>query len=898
MTFNQESVPLDATLRDLIKIKNKDRYKTRIIRQTMLDLYETGRVKSVQLEVTPISEVEIEIQWVITEKKAIAKVSLSGQRRFSQKEIFDALRFSPGERIDEAEWGKRVSSLYTLYKNEGYFNVQIESIFQPLPGEPAFRSVELKIAEGDRARIQTLTFTGNRVFPHFVLRLSVLSWTLEHFSLKLLSSDIARLKAFYKKKGYLKAVIGPPSINFLPNRNRVKVMLPISAGPKIDFIFHGVSTHVGLESLAPLVVMSEEGEDERALEDAGRSIENFYHEKGYPFVQVQVKAKWFSGGKICDLTMNKAAVCDRMEAHFTITNKIRTRIRRIEFVGNSIFSKKRLQKLVQIKEEGFLVKTHYTKEKLQDDVENIRLFYKKEGFHAVQIESAIHYPNEGQKWATLTFQIQEGIRTQIDPIVLRGAVQLSQEVISSALRLWRSAPYNKEAVREGALQIVTLYARRGYADAKVDTVVTFSSDSSQAKVEYEITEGEQIFFGPLQVTGFLKTKEVVILREMRFQEGEPYDYEKVLMSQQRLSQTGLFSGIRFEPTRSLTDRNISNVHLAVVERPRVAMEWGPGYQDRDGFRGFFELTHRNLFGTGRRISGRAEASRIERRYSLHYKEPHIFSYDTNAIISATYFLTQAGSFNPFDEEAFVGTVSFEKNLSRLWKAVILYEYKDTNITNVTPGVTLTAQDTGRLIVGSFNPSLIYDTRNDLFNPTAGSLHAITVRSAAKLLGSETQLFKMTYQSSFFTSPTPKSTLAFSLRVGGARKFGETNIIPLSERFFSGGRSSVRGYVQNRLGVDGETINNGIPTGGNAILVLNEEIRFLIFKSFGGVFFFDHGNVWREFKEIKLSDMRSSVGAGLRLNTPVGPLRIDWGYKLNREKLESPAEYHFMLGHAF
>jgi outer membrane protein insertion porin family len=157
---------------------------------------------------------------------------------------------------------------------------------------------------------------------------------------------------------------------------------------------------------------------------------------------------------------------------------------------------------------------------------------------------------------------------------------------------------------------------------------------------------------------------------------------------------------------------------------------------------------------------------------------------------------------------------------------------------------------------------------------------------------------MTHQSSFFASPTPKTTFAFSMRVGGSRKFGETTIIPLSERFFSGGRSTVRGYSQNELGVEGETINNGTPTGGNAILIFNEEWRVSIYKSFGAVFFFDHGNVWREFDEIELGEIKSSVGAGLRYNTPVGPLRIDWGYKLNREGSDSAAEYHFMLGHAF
>jgi outer membrane protein insertion porin family len=338
--------------------------------------------------------------------------------------------------------------------------------------------------------------------------------------------------------------------------------------------------------------------------------------------------------------------------------------------------------------------------------------------------------------------------------------------------------------------------------------------------------------------------------------------------------------------------------LAVVERPRLALEFGFGYLDKEGGRGFLGVSHRNLFGTGRKISARVEGGAIERRYSLNYKEPRVFSYNADATIGATYFKTQASSFSEFDEEALVGTVGVEKQFTPFWKGVFLYEYKDTDITNVKSGVTLTDQDVGKLIIASVNPSLIRDTRDDPFNPASGSVHVATLRIGAQSLGSEVQLVKLTHQSSRFFSPTPKTTLAISARAGGAKKFGETNIIPLSERFFSGGRSTVRGYAQNKLGIEGATIIGSLPTGGNALLIFNEEFRISIFKSFGMVLFFDHGNIWREFNEIKLKEIKSTTGIGFRYNTPIGPLRIDWGYKLDREEPESSSEFHFMLGHAF
>ncbi|HLF86881.1 MAG TPA: BamA/TamA family outer membrane protein, partial [Nitrospiria bacterium] len=141
-------------------------------------------------------------------------------------------------------------------------------------------------------------------------------------------------------------------------------------------------------------------------------------------------------------------------------------------------------------------------------------------------------------------------------------------------------------------------------------------------------------------------------------------------------------------------------------------------------------------------------------------------------------------------------------------------------------------------------------------------------------------------------------LALSGRGGVAKNFGETLAVPISERFFLGGRSSVRGYEQDSLGIPGVTIIDGTPTGGNAMFLVNGEFRMSMLWGLGLVIFLDGGNVWPEYNEINVSEMKYSTGIGLRYNTPIGPIRLDLGYKLDPEPDESGSELHFTLGHTF
>ena len=418
-------------------------------------------------------------------------------------------------------------------------------------------------------------------------------------------------------------------------------------------------------------------------------------------------------------------------------------------------------------------------------------------------------------------------------------------------------------------------------------------------------EGEQARFGRMILAGNELTHDEVILRELRIKSGAPYDPGAILESQRHLYKTGIFSSVRFEPVLAEAesgqkdgeeiDSRRQDVKVIVAEKPRTVFDFGIGYGDRERLRGLVEISLLNLWGKGQSITARAEQSRVEERYFLTYRKPWFFDESITARITASYLDLEEVV---FDLKTFSVVLGVDKEFSDRLTGALLYQIERKQTSNVVPIALQTKEDDEAFVIGSLNPSLIYDTRDNPFNPRSGSVTSLVFRNAAKILASEVQMVKLTLQRRSYHALSPKWVFAFSGRLGVAERFGETESIPIAERFFVGGRNTVRGYDQDELGVLGETFEKGKPTGGNAMLVLNGEFRYALPKSFGVVFFFDHGNVWRRYQDMALSEVKSTAGLGIRYNTPIGPFRLDWGYKLDREGEESPSAFHFTLGHAF
>ena len=866
--------------RGRVDLHPDDRYSAEVIRQEVRQLFLSGDLRDAQVEAMPIGQEEIAVRVVITLRRYLASVTISGNHRIDGDALRRALDLEVGTEWTEARWAAAERSAQRFLKDAGHFQATLS--YDVVPTDSA-REVALRVRlrEGTPAVIRSVRFAGT---PHFSPRRLALRLGVQpgiHYRRALVDGDVERLRNFYRKRGYLLAALARPDVQWNAKTNGVDLTFPITASYRIDLFFEGRGPISMRELSRQVRIVEEQSDDTAVLQSSTQALEALYHARGY------------SGAKVT-ATVQRFPQTEHEEIRFQIDHGPRTKIAGVLFRGNHGISRKSLRKAIGLQKTGRIRQGFYTKAQRNQDVETLTELYLREGFPAVRIKGKTQF-DATRESAVVIFQIDEGARTRIGQVTLSGNRALSTETL--LISLSPGQPYEERRVKTAAHQIQAAYARAGYLYATVKTETAFSDNGTRADIRYVIDEGRPVRMGALQIDGNRRTKPGVLLREMAIQSGEPYNPEAILKSQKNLYRTGYFSSVRFEPVGIESQPDMLDVHLAVTERLHMPVAFGLGYGEHERLRGFFEIADRNLFGGGQEVRLRAAGSGLEEKYTFSLHEPWIFSRRLNARLALTTGEQREVTYDLQTKSAVAG---IEKPLSDTLKGTLQYQFERHRISRA---VLLSPEDVGKFNLATINIALVRDTRNDPFNPQRGSLASVTFRQGAKLIGSEVQMVKLSLQYSIYHSLSERFLLALSARAGAADRFGETELIPPPERFLLGGRNTVRGYAADRLGIpfgrSGATLDaKGRPIGGNALLTFNEELRIALPRSFGLVFFFDHGNVWDDLPAVSLSEIKSTVGMGMRYHTPVGPLRLDWGYKLDREANASRSELHFALGHIF
>jgi outer membrane protein insertion porin family len=555
-------------------------------------------------------------------------------------------------------------------------------------------------------------------------------------------------------------------------------------------------------------------------------------------------------------------------------------------------------------------------DRLQQDREVIRRRLVNQGFRSARVDSRLASEAESADMVVI-FDVKEGPRSIISNVAIKGNAVITSSELRETVPINDDDPFSVTKLREGTQNIKKLYSDRGYLDATVDPDIMDLPDD-RVRVVYNVTEGSRSVASEVLITGQTKTREDSIRRFLAFKPGDTLTPEVVRRTQRDLYATGAFSEVNIR-TESVggDDANARRVTVGVTEAKPLLFVYGTGYSTDDGPRGLVQLSNTNLFGRVNTASVRMRVSGREQFGQISYIDLRPFDTKWATTVSAYYDRNTDlqsivrkqivdGEVQDVDTESYginrwVAFIQTERKLSEITSVRFRYNYEDSRLSNVE---NIPIEEIGRndrpIRLGLVSAGFTHDTRDSVLNPTRGQLYSADYSIAARIFGGN-ESFNRFFGNYQYYRTLPQSTplvrdsvIAAAARIGLADPFQVTatgtfddKLLPISERFFAGGATTLRGFRFEQAGPQavleprfpGE-LPALVAVGGNALTIFNFELRYPLTRRFRIVPFYDLGNVFPLVSDIRFGGMTNSVGLGLRINTPIGPVGIDYGFLLD------------------
>jgi outer membrane protein insertion porin family len=518
---------------------------------------------------------------------------------------------------------------------------------------------------------------------------------------------------------------------------------------------------------------------------------------------------------------------------------------------------------------------------LEQDATALVRALEDRGFVEAKVE--VEVPDGGGT-LPVVFRVLAGPRTTVASLEIATPVPVPVSGESRELRVRAGLPYRVRDLARDRQTLLGAFRDGGYPLVEVTPEVVFSEDRARAQVVLRVVPGGRVEVDHLVVAGLTHTREEVVRRELLLKEGEPLGLQRVLESQRRLSALGIFQRVSLSELDPESPSRRS-VLVAAEEAPLTTIAYGIGYAEREQLRMSAEVTRRNLFGMDRSLSTFARVSFRGSRILSTYREPYLLGRRQELFVTA---FREEEDRPFFDFVRYGGFVQSARSLRPELSVIARYTYQLTDNFNIENPSQVGREFTTSTLSGP-SLSIVNDTRDDPLDPRRGRFLSADLLLSLHVLGGNT-FAKGYFQAGTYQRLTARTVVAASARLGLARTFGLEESIFLSEadRFYAGGPYSLRGF-------ETDTVD---PRGGNGLLLAGVELRRDVRRVFSLAAFSEAGNVYPLASDLDLNDLRYVAGFGLRYRTAFGPLRVDWGFKLNRRGDESRSHVHLTVGHAF
>lgn len=682
------------------------------------------------------------------------------------------------------------------------------------------------------------------------------------------------IKNIYKM-GYFDDV----SIDIEIVEGRIKLIYIVKEKPTIVKVeFQGNSELKDDKLKEKIAVSAGSIADTTLIQDNAVKLQNFYETEGYWLAKVVPVIK--------KITENEVTLT------YEIEEGEKVRIKKIIIEGNNAISARQIKKAMKTDEWwifSFITSSgYYKKETMNADLEAIKDLYYNNGYiKAVVADPEIQLTND-KKGMIITIWVSEGDQYRVSSVSVAGNKAFPEAEIRKKIAVMPQTIFSKEALRKDVSAITELYTQNGYALANTYPDVVPDDAKKEIALTYRVEEGDIYRIGKIEISGNIKTRDKVIRREVRLDEGDKFNSALLKRSYERINNLNFFESVDLMPKPKLEEK-LLDIDIKVKERPTGSLNVGGGYSSIDKLIGILDITQGNLFGRGQYLKLKTEIGGLSTYYEISFRDPWFMDRPVS-FTADIYKVTR--QYIDYDRKATGFGFSFGKEFNEYWSGSAAYKFEIAEVYNVqSTAAAFIKLQIGKSTTSSITPSIARDTRDNYLDPSRGSRNSMFITLAG--LGGTNYFIKGVADSAWYF-PWGSSTISLRGRFGYATGLLGRDL-PVYERFYVGGIYTIRGLG---FGEAGPRDDNGQVIGGTKELIFNAEYIFPIFKGLKlkGVTFVDAGNSYAQSEPI--GKLRYTAGLGFRWISPVGPIRIEWGYNIQRKQSESKSKVEFTMGSFF
>ncbi len=640
--------------------------------------------------------------------------------------------------------------------------------------------------------------------------------------------------------------------------------------------------------------------DQKRVRDDVDAVKRLYEKKGFSeaVIDSQLDVNPDTNQAVLRVLVNEGA---------------KLRIRDIKVFGNENLKAGQILKVMKTKKMSWFgwFRSGYLKEEdVEEDVERVKALYDEHGFSDAEVTTETETITGGKQAGDIVLKVmvQEGKKYEVGAVTFRGHSIVKDDELQKTILMKTLKPFSRKGLRLDVSAIQDLYFEKGYLSAQIRSESVYNDATGKVDVNYAITENELTYVDKVRVQGNTKTKDIVIRRELRAYPGESFSGAKLKRSKERLYNLGFFEDVRFD-TEPGSLPNTRDLLVSVKEAKTGEFSFGGGYSSIDSVIGFAQVRQKNFdwqnwktfTGAGQDLGLRVEMGSVRQNYELSFTEPWAFGhpYSLGFDLYRREFDRSGNAGYFFDQKKTGGDIRLGKEFTEFDKGLLMYKLEEVEISDVPADASsILRSEEGTNVTSSIALTLTHDERDNVYNPTKGYLVSGTGELAGGALGGDRDFWKLDGVASTYFKHFDSNVLEVKARAGVADSYDDSIRVPIYERYYVGGANTVRGYRERRIGP--RDPGNRDPIGGESFWVANLEETFPIVPNLiKGAVFFDTGNAYDTIEDFGTGGVFSGVGIGVRIKTPIGPVKLDAGYPLDDiEEEDKELRFYFNISQGF